>query len=45
MKAKSNNNLPTQTDDIIVNPPNPVNSDSKPQVKAGEIYMETFRDG
>jgi hypothetical protein len=45
MKAPSNNNLPTPTDDVIVNPRNPVNPDSKPQVKAGEIYIETFRDG
>ena len=45
MKAASNNNLPSQTDDVIVNPKNPVNPDSKPKVKAGEIYIETFRDG
>jgi hypothetical protein len=45
MKAPSNNNLPSQTDDVIVNPRNPVNPDSKHQVKAGEIYIETFRDG
>jgi hypothetical protein len=45
MKAASNNNLPSQTDAVIVNPINPVNPDSKPRVKAGEIYIETFRDG
>ena len=45
MKAPSNNNLATQTGDVIVNPQNPVNPDSKPRVKAGEIYIETFRDG
>jgi hypothetical protein len=28
MKAPSNNNLPTQTGDVIVNPINPENSDS-----------------
>jgi hypothetical protein len=30
LKAPSNNNLPTQTIDVIVNPINPVNPDSKP---------------
>ena len=29
MKATFNNNLPTQTNDVIVNPVNPVNPDSK----------------
>jgi hypothetical protein len=29
-KAPFNNNLPTQTGDVIVNPKNPVNQDSKP---------------
>jgi hypothetical protein len=29
MKAACNNNLPTQTNDVIVNPQNPVNPDSK----------------
>ena len=28
MKAPSNNNLPTQTGDVMVNPKNPVNPDS-----------------
>jgi hypothetical protein len=30
MKAPFNNNLSTQTGDVIVNPINPVNPDSKP---------------
>ncbi len=30
MKAPFNINLPTQTGDVIVNPENPVNPDSKP---------------
>jgi hypothetical protein len=30
IEAPSNNNLPTQTNDVIVNPINPVNPDSKP---------------
>ena len=29
MKAPFNNNLPIQTDDVMVNPKNPVNPDSK----------------
>jgi hypothetical protein len=29
MKVPSNNNLPTQTNDVIVNPRNPENPDSK----------------
>jgi len=29
MKAICNNNLPTQSNDVIVNPENPVNPDSK----------------
>jgi hypothetical protein len=29
MKAACNNNLPTQTKDVMVNPENPENSDSK----------------
>jgi len=29
MKAACINNLPTQTNDVIVNPENPVNPDSK----------------
>ena len=30
MKAPFNSNLPSQTGDVIVNPENPVNPDSKP---------------
>ena len=30
MKALFNSNLPTLTEDVIVNPRNPVNPDSKP---------------
>jgi hypothetical protein len=29
MKAACNNNLPTQTNDVMVNPENPENPDSK----------------
>ena len=43
MKEASNNYLPTQTDDLIVNPTNLENPDSKLQVKAGEYYIETYR--
>jgi hypothetical protein len=45
MKEPSANNLPTQIKDVICNPRNPVNPDSKPQVKADEYYNETCRDG
>ena len=37
MKAASNNNLPPQTGDVIINPENPVNPDSKRQI-TGTIY-------
>jgi hypothetical protein len=40
MKEASNNKLPTQIEDVIVNPENPVNPDSKPG-EAGEYYNET----
>jgi hypothetical protein len=30
MRALFNNNLPTQTNDVMVNPMNPENPDSKP---------------
>jgi hypothetical protein len=33
MKEASNNKLPTQIEDVIVNPRNPVNPDSKPGVE------------
>jgi hypothetical protein len=32
MKAPFNNNLPSQTKGVMVNPENPVNPDSKPQL-------------
>ena len=40
MKAPFNNNLPTQTGDVIINPGNPVNPDSKPGDK-GEFFIVT----
>jgi hypothetical protein len=33
MKAPVNNNLPNQTNDVMVNPENRVNPDSKPDVR------------
>jgi hypothetical protein len=41
MKEASNNYLTIRTNDGIVNSINPVNPDSKLQVKADEIYIET----
>jgi hypothetical protein len=41
MKAASNNNFPTQTGDVLVDPPNPGNPDSKPQF-TGTIWKLTF---
>jgi hypothetical protein len=37
MKAPFNNNLPTQTNDVMVNPINPINPDSKPMAAARVI--------
>ncbi|MFN6080786.1 MAG: hypothetical protein ACK48I_16440 [Bacteroidota bacterium] len=34
MKVPFNNNLPTQTNDVIINPGNPENPDSKPMAAA-----------
>ena len=34
MKVLFNNNLPPQTEDVIINPINPVNPDSKPHAAA-----------
>jgi hypothetical protein len=53
MKAACNNNLPTQTNDVIVNPENPVNPDSKTircstrnfQRRLGEIVFGLAGDG
>ena len=39
MKEPSNNNLSTQTGDVIDNPENPVNPDSKPRVE-GEFILK-----
>jgi hypothetical protein len=38
MKAPVNNNLPNQTNDVIVNPVNLVNPDSKPDDR-GKFYL------
>jgi hypothetical protein len=38
MKAPVNNNLPNQTNDVMVNPQNPINPDSKPDVR-GKFYL------
>ena len=40
MKATFINNLSTQTNDVLYNPQNPVNPDSKPGVR-GEFYICT----
>jgi len=40
MKAVYNNNLPTQTIDVIVNPRNPENPDSKLHAAARTISTE-----
>jgi hypothetical protein len=40
MKAPFNNNLPAQTNDVMVNPLNPVNPDSKPHSTALIIFNE-----
>ncbi len=37
MEAPFNNNLPTQTGDVIINPINPVNPDSKRHAAAHSI--------
>ncbi|MFN6022030.1 MAG: hypothetical protein ACK49F_16750, partial [Bacteroidota bacterium] len=39
MKAPFNNNLPTQTNDVIINPGNPENPDSKPMAAARVISI------
>jgi hypothetical protein len=40
MKAASNNNLSTQTNDVLYNPKNPVNPNSKPDVRS-KFYIGT----
>ena len=42
MKVPCNNNLPTQTNDVMVNPENPVNPDSNPAA-ARLISTEDYR--
>jgi hypothetical protein len=41
MKAACINNLPTQTNDVIVNPENPVNPDSKTGCSASNFLRRT----
>ena len=38
MKAPVNNNLPNQTNEVMVNPVNLLNPDSKPSVR-GKFYL------
>ena len=45
MKALFNSYLPTITRDVIVNPRNPVNLDSKPMAAARIISKADWRDG
>ncbi len=40
MDAPFNNNLPTPTNDVIVNPVNPENPDSKPMAAARKISID-----
>ena len=40
MDAPFNNNLPTPFNDVIVNPVNPVNPDSKPMAAARRISID-----
>ncbi len=41
IESTFNNNLPTETNDVIFNPENPVNPDSKRQI-TGIIWKLTF---
>ena len=45
MKALFNSYLHTLTNDVIVNPRNPVNLDSKPMAAARIISKADWRDG
>ena len=45
MKAPFNNNPPLQTGDVIVNPINPENPDSKPMAAARVIFNEDKTSG
>jgi hypothetical protein len=40
MKAPFNNNPPNQTNNVMVNPRNPVNPDSKPQATAHLMHNQ-----
>jgi len=42
MKAPFNNDLPNQTNDVIVNPINPENPDSKPHAAARIISTQEW---
>jgi hypothetical protein len=45
MKAPTNNNLPSQTGDVIINPENPENPDSKSDCKyifSNEDWVRLF---
>ena len=45
MKAPFDSYLPTQPGDVISNPRNPENPDSKPKAAARIISKEDWRDG
>ncbi len=45
MKSPFNSNLPSQIGDVIINPINPENPDSKPMAAARIISIEDWRDG
>ena len=45
LKAACNNNLPTQTNDVIVNPENPVNPDSKTGYWAPNFHRRMGENG
>jgi len=40
MKAQFNNNLPRPSNDVVVNPGNPENPDSKPMAAARRISID-----
>jgi hypothetical protein len=42
IKAPFNNNLPKQTNDVMVNPRNPENPDSKPHAATRIIYTQEW---
>ena len=45
MKVACNNKLPTQTNDVIVNPENPVNPDSKISCSAHNFHRRMDENG